>query len=476
MRRILFPLAALPLLALLAADAPPPHVVAMRRMSAGASFRGLLAAEPLQEAAFSPEAYVGDEPLHVAEAAPPGTRIRKGEAILRFATVRIDDLIRDAEAAVRAAEESRRISGEEMRSQEIADRTALAAAETDLGLAEARRKAFLEAQRPQRLRDVELGVKGIAQSVEDQEDELAQLESMYKASELAHDTKEIVLKRARRNLARTRERLQLSRDQRDTLKLCDLSWEEAQLVSAEAQKRAALESSRIARQAQADRRRLEAEKAGQDLGRARERLARLARDRERMTVLADDDGIVVHASAAAIRAGSAELGAHRLEAGTSVSKRAAFLSLLPLRAGVVFARVGEDKALRLAGGMEAEVSCAGRPFPWKATIARVAWMPAARLDGKLAYEVQVSFAIEADGKGEATPLPRHGQEAEVKVALEVLAVPEAAVLREGAKTSCRVQGADGAYERREIVLGESEGGFVAVRSGLSAGDRVAIGP
>jgi hypothetical protein len=40
-------------------------------------------------------------------------------------------------------------------------------------------------------------------NIEDQKDELAQLEKMYKTEELTESTEEIVLRRSRRNLART---------------------------------------------------------------------------------------------------------------------------------------------------------------------------------------------------------------------------------------------------------------------------------
>src|SRR5206468_6852083 len=63
-------------------------------------------------------------------------------------------------------------------------------------------------------RSDEIGKKNEDAGIDDQKDELAQLEKMYKADELVDATEEIVLKRSKRRLAISEESRGLSVDRR----------------------------------------------------------------------------------------------------------------------------------------------------------------------------------------------------------------------------------------------------------------------
>ncbi|MHB8877759.1 MAG: efflux RND transporter periplasmic adaptor subunit, partial [Myxococcaceae bacterium] len=87
--------------------------------------------------------------------------------------------------------------------------------------------------------------------------------------------------------------------------------------------------------------------------------------------------------------------------------------------------------------------------------------------------LQVRFQVEQPGPG---VLLRPDMVATVEirspVAYEVVAVPEQAVIRSGERTIAIIALGRGYFEPREVRLGNSAEGFVEVREGLRAGERI----
>lgn len=86
--------------------------------------------------------------------------------------------------------------------QQAASRDALARAEKAVEIS-TNKLRFLETQdAPARLEQARLGFQGAQDGVQESREELTQLEEMYKETELADKTREIVIQRAKRRLAR----------------------------------------------------------------------------------------------------------------------------------------------------------------------------------------------------------------------------------------------------------------------------------
>lgn len=355
------------------------------------TWKAILAAEPVQEVRFLPEAFA--QPLPVLEAAPAGSRVRKGDLLLRLDPLALDEAHRDAEAALRAAEESLKLGEEEAKAQDLSGESGLKAAETEAQLAGTRLSAFEGMQAPARREDAALNVRGVQARSDDQQDELQQLQGMYDASELAHDTKEIVLKRGRRDLELTRARLELARKHEAILTERELPIEQTQLASVLAQKRAGLETARISRKAQAGRKRLELDKARLELDKARERLDRLKRDRERTTVLAGGEGIVVHASPMALRGEGGDLGLSKLQTQEMAQPRSVLMTVLPVQTSHLVGRVSQAVMGRLA--LCQAVAVTPRAFPslaLKGEVASISDLPVGRSrEHELLYEIRVDL-------------------------------------------------------------------------------------
>ena len=147
---------------------------------------------------------------------------------------------------------------------------ALAAAERELRTAQEDLDHFTGVVRQRRLDEDALAVQGSADNLLESREELAQLEMMYKDSQLGDATAEIVLNRSRRRLARAEEGHRLRLQRSEDLKSIELPRELENLQHALRAKQVALENVRRAQ----EKARLEREAARRDLAFERTKLDR----------------------------------------------------------------------------------------------------------------------------------------------------------------------------------------------------------
>jgi hypothetical protein len=114
-------------------------------------------------------------------------------------------------------------------------------AKKDIEVAERKLKNFKEKSRPERIERAELGLAFGQDSVKEAEQELEQLEIMYKDDQFADKTKEIVLERGRRRLERTKKSLAIESGAIALLKNETLPLEELEQELALKDKREAFE-------------------------------------------------------------------------------------------------------------------------------------------------------------------------------------------------------------------------------------------
>jgi hypothetical protein len=93
----------------------------------------------------------------------------------------------------------------------LCNAAALTKAEAELELSKRRLKTFDEQTAPSRVAWGELALQGAQDRFQEAQEELEQLELMYKEDEFADQTKEIVLERGRRRLERSQRDLELRR-------------------------------------------------------------------------------------------------------------------------------------------------------------------------------------------------------------------------------------------------------------------------
>jgi hypothetical protein len=114
-------------------------------------------------------------------------------------------------------------------------------ARKEIEVAERKLRTFKEKSRPERIERAELGFAYSQDSVKEAEQELEQLERMYKDDQFADQTKEIVLERGRRRLERSKKSLAIETGAIAVLKNETLPLEELEQELGLKDKREALE-------------------------------------------------------------------------------------------------------------------------------------------------------------------------------------------------------------------------------------------
>lgn len=163
----------------------------------------------------------------------------------------------------------------DLENQEVSSRDAVAKSEAELELATAKLALFEESEAPARLQKERLDLHDARDSLDDAQEELAQLEMMYGEEDLADKTREIVLRRGQRRLERSRKRLELKERELRTLEAGTLPQDRTKLVVEKEEKGRALEAARRAAEASLLEKRIGLVQVENEMARLREEIAAL---------------------------------------------------------------------------------------------------------------------------------------------------------------------------------------------------------
>jgi HlyD family secretion protein len=300
-----------------AATSSAPGSAAPRPASPAAAERSGVFA-PASSVALSlwPEAYAGE--LLLVEVMPQGSAVKEGDVVARLDTRSIDEQLHQAEleaasAAVRHAGvvEKNKIDDEAAASALDLAKSALDRARRSLEGWKGKEIAFAK-------RGDDISKKNEDANIDDQKDELAQLEKMYKADELVDATEEIVLKRAQRRLAISEDSVGLSGDRRKYR----VDYDEAMQteVKQEAVRTQEQALDRLVRSLAIERRAREDGllRSKDALDQQNQKLERLKRDREKFAIHAPRAGVLLHGKEKDYRPGRTPA---RFERGSALAAR-----------------------------------------------------------------------------------------------------------------------------------------------------------
>src|SRR5262245_61108588 len=173
------------------------HTVARGPFRLEVSLPASIAAQSTHEISIDPDS---PQQLALREVVPHAARVAKGQTLLKFDTLKLDEQIRDLEAARALADLTLQQARRELEiltksaplDAELATQ-AKQQADEDLDRFEKLDRAFTE-------KEAAFGLKSANQYLEYTQEELKQLEKMYKADDLTEETEEIILKRARNDV------------------------------------------------------------------------------------------------------------------------------------------------------------------------------------------------------------------------------------------------------------------------------------
>jgi multidrug resistance efflux pump len=296
--------------------------------------------------------------LEITEVAPHGSAVREGDVLARFDVKAIDDAITAAERDLHSTEIRHQNAREQARLDEEAAAQRLEAATDALTDAQEALDNFEKIELQLKRRGEALNEAFSKDGIDDQKDELAQLEKMYTADELTDATEEIVLRRSRRQIARTQSSIDLQKARRDY----DDSYaekkqhEQKQKGARDAQRNL----DRTQRQVEMEKRTRADSLARLDpeMKEAREKVEKLKRDREKFVVKAPVSGIVVHGSADDYRPGRTP---PRHEIGGSVPPKATLFAIAAPGSLKVALDLPEAQVLALSQGMAGKVVATADP-------------------------------------------------------------------------------------------------------------------
>jgi multidrug resistance efflux pump len=430
-----------------------------------------LAARQSSEVRVLPEESIQ---LTIRDVVPHGTRVTKGQTLLKFDTTKIDEQIRDLEAAKALADLSLKSA---RRDAELLTKTSpldVELAERGSRQAEEDLARFEKSDREFREKMSGFSVTQYSNFLEYVQEELKQLEKMYKADDLTEETEEIVLKRARNDVDQFKFMVDMAKYENGRTKEVELPRTHTSYKHAAARAALLAEKARLESPASVEKQKLEAEKLEFEQRKAAEHLARLKKDREKLIVTAPADGLVYYGRWVNHKWTGAAEAAQRLRVGMQVQPHDLTLTVIEPGPVEVQAEVPEKDLAHVKVGTAGHF----RPKAWpdeKLNVKVETVTSAPQSEGAFG----VTFALESASQAPEKLVA--GMTGKVKIAAyykaDALTAPPKSVFRDDADDDKRyvfIVDKSGKHERRDVTVGRETEKAIEITSGLSAGDKILL--
>ena len=447
--------------AVASADAPQAVAATKGTVRATIDRPGTYVPAEVDEIRIDFKEYKGE--VKITHVLPHGSFVNEGDTLARFDAEAIDNqldkakrALENAEMDLRHAEEDARMKAEQA-SEQLADaqRAADRAAKKLKGYREHEMKFNDEQER--------LNVQWQQDRLEDQNDELVQLEKMYAEDELVDATEEIVLKRSRRNYARSVQSNDLSERRRMYNKEWYEAWQEEDYQNAARDRAVALQRLQKKLDMEKEKTDRQLEQKRKDVQEQRDTFGRLQRDKEAFNVRSPRRGILLHGAAA----DAPWTGRHEVR-GT-VRNGTVFLTVADPKKFKVTTNIEEKDILRVKAGVAAEVVATATEEMKSVGRLQVEYLPSK--GGVFQAEIQL-------GDGEVRVRP--GFTCTVSVIVEeerdAVVVPKTALTKKGGATVVRCGKTEaGPFEERTVTVGVVGEKHAAIRDGVAEGEFVVVG-
>jgi HlyD family secretion protein len=304
---------------------------------------------------------------------PHGTLVKADQTVVSLKTDAIDKQIRDGEIELKLANIS-------MDEANFKHEQFLAAQELDrAGVARTFEKAkldyaqYLKVDRDYQLKSANFNLKFSEYALENVQEELNQLEKMYRQDELTEESEEIVLKRSRRDVESALFRLEGAREQHR--RTVDENLPRNETEQAERIKRAemAFEAAKLDLKLARVRRELELKKQQIKLDEQDQNLDKLRAERKAMVLKSPVAGYAIHG---ALSRGAQPERPAPLEAGKSLTNDQVVLTIVPTKPLRVRLTISEGELRHVKKGTQVKVFSNVYPNePMKGEVASVSAVP-----------------------------------------------------------------------------------------------------
>ncbi len=448
----------------------PTHKLEKAPFKIETSLKGVFESPDMTEVAIRPEAWTS--PVVVMKAVPHGTTVKKGDTLIEVDLEKIDQAIKDLEADRRIAEVTLKQTEEELPIIEKTTPMDLAAAERAKKLADEDLKKFVDTDRALQEKNANFMMTNSKHFVEYAEEELRQLEKMYRDKDIREDTEEIILKRQRRQVEMAKFSLMMSETRLNDLIKITLPRQDQTMRDSATRTALALEKAKTTLPLALSQKKLALEKAKYDSEKAVERLAKLKRDRNLLTVTAPSDGIVYYGKCFRGQWATSPQVATRLIRGGAIPPEEVILTIVNPTSLFVRASVDEKDLPHVRVGQKARISATAAPDSKSSgKVDQVTSVPIS------AGSFEAKVALDASSAAGVMP----GMACTVKLVPyqkpDALAVPATAVFTEELdddKQYVYQPNKDGKPEKRSVTIGKTSGGKTEILAGLQEGDEILL--
>ena len=452
--------------------APATHTVAKSPLKITAELDGVFEGEAAHEIVLSPEEW---PTLTVQSAVPHGARVSKDDVILQLETDKIDRAIADLAAELKISEISLHQSEDQLQTLEKTTAWDLEAGERAAQIAQEDHKYYFEVDRPFALKTAEFHLKATKDGLEYAEEELRQLEKMYKADDITEESEEIVMKRGRNGVEAAKFSLNVAQITHDhTLKYV-IPRNDEQAKETIRRKLLEWEKSKVELPRALQKQQLEVERIRTQHAQSQERLKRMQADREAMTVKSPADGIVFYGRWLNGKPGDANAFAEALRPhGTIQPHQLVVMTVVEPRPMHIRATASESLLADLRPSIKATAVPTGYPdIKLPAAVDRVSDIPTSPgvFDARLRLEAMDRT------KGIAP-----GMTCKVKIVTylkkDALCVPPSTIVTDELdeqKQTVKVL-KDGKTTVRPVTVGKKTDKQVEILDGLSEGEQVLLEP
>ncbi len=410
---------------------------------------------------------VEGEQIKITEAIPDGSRVTKGQVVLRFDTEKISRSYaeqavkwRTAEAKAKAADEDLEVAKNKAESENAKAKLAVRLAKIDL-------RKYLEGEYIQDKRNYEADVLLADEELRRAEERLRYSERLYKkgyASSVEVEADRVAVTKAKNTLTVAKEKLRV-------LEEFSRERQEAELTSNAEESVRELDRTKRSQASAVSKAESDAHGFTATTVVEKALLDKLKQQLDRCEVTAPEDGILVYDRSRPWDTSS------RIQPGGIVHSQRTLFSLPDLTQMQAKVKIHESSVKKVKIGQETEIRVDAYPDAvLHGTVESVATLAENRgywdQRGVKEYESIVKIRDIPDAAG-----LRPGMTAEIKILVnhlsDVLLVPMQAVAEKDGEHICFVvQGKS--TERRRVSVGENNEKFVEIRGGLDEGEHVAL--
>jgi len=453
-------------------DAKPPetHTVAPGPFQLVVDLDGVFESEHMTEVVLRPEAYMG---LTVEKAVPQGTKVASGEPILWLETEKIDRQLKNGEFDLEQSKLSLAQAELELSNTETASKLDLRAAERTKSEAERSLDHYLKVDAEMAAKAADESFKNSEYSVEYAQEELKQLEQMYKADDLTEQTEEIILKRAKRDVDQAKFFFEFAKIRHDRTINEQLPRRKEEIRDETERAKLAFERAQATIPRNVEEKRIAVQKQKFAFEQQTREHDKLKGDRELLLVKAPASGIVYYGQCDRGRWTTGDSLHRQLRRGGSISANQIVMTIVAPGPGFVRSDVPESSVRFMTAGTGVTIEPTAFPRSRVAgTLTSIDPIPVS--EGR--FDAKISITGELGG---IAVVP--GMKCSIKVnaysRTDALAVPSTTVFSEETDKEQKyvfVHVKDMPPRKQPVQVGEISGGRTEILSGLSAGDQILL--